>query len=82
MLASGMSALPTATGSTSGGAIALAVVAVALIVAVLLWLFFRRGSIADRARTDDRHSGDDLVPPRGPNHRQNEQVSGDEALGE
>jgi len=67
MLASAMSGLTTATGSTSGGAIAVAVVAVALIVAVLLWLFFRRGSIADRARTDDR---------------QNQDESGDEALGE
>ena len=52
MLASGMSGLTDATGSTSGGAIAVAVVAVALIVAALLWLLFRRGSIADRARTD------------------------------
>lgn len=33
----------------------LVAVAVAVAAAVCLWGLFRRGSIADRARTDDRH---------------------------
>ena len=52
VLASTMSGFGTDAGSTSGGAVAAGIVAVMVIVAVVLWLLFRRGSIADRARTD------------------------------
>jgi hypothetical protein len=48
--------------------LAAAVVGVAVIVGILLWLLFRRGSIADRARSD--------VP------EPDEPASGDEVLGE
>ena len=47
------------SGSTSGWAVAAGVAAVAVIVAVALWLLFRRGSIADRARTDVPEPDDD-----------------------
>ncbi len=49
--ASAMSATD-GSGSTSAWAVAAGIAAVLVIVAVVLWLLFRRGSIADRARTD------------------------------
>ncbi|MGZ4703473.1 MAG: hypothetical protein ACXWCM_01280 [Acidimicrobiales bacterium] len=40
-------------GGASGGTLVLVVAAIVAIAALCLFLLFRRGSIADRARTDD-----------------------------
>lgn len=65
-LASAMTDKDTGGGS-SGMAVAAAVAAVAVVVAIALWLLFRRGSIADRARTDvpdlDDSTPQDPPPP-------------------
>lgn len=42
----------TVDGPPSGGTIVLTVAAIAVIAGLCLFLLFRRGSIADRARTD------------------------------
>jgi hypothetical protein len=42
----------TVNGPPSGGTIVLTAAAIAIIAGICLFLLFRRGSIADRARTD------------------------------
>ena len=57
-------------GPSGGGTVVLVVAAIVAIAALCLFLLFRRGSIADRARTDvpdtgpDRSGADDTADAR------------------